>query len=104
MHWLLHVLGVDNVAGPWYGFWSGFGSDLGEAALIVGAVLGVRKGVQWVRATAERHHAERMAQQQAHHNELKHQAEKHHQQRWDQAQAHHEALREHITQLGKGKR
>ena len=37
--WLLHVLGVDNEAGHWYAFWSGFGSDLGEVAL-VGAVLG----------------------------------------------------------------
>lgn len=39
MGWLLHVLGVDNVSGRWYGFWSGFGSDLGEAALL-GAVYG----------------------------------------------------------------
>jgi hypothetical protein len=38
--WLLHVLGVDNVAGRWYAFWSGFGSDLGEAA-IVGVVAGI---------------------------------------------------------------
>lgn len=43
MTWLLHWLwvhtGTGNEAGPWYGFWSGFGSDLGEVAL-VGAVLG----------------------------------------------------------------
>lgn len=25
---LLHVLGVDNVSGQWYGFWSGFAGDL----------------------------------------------------------------------------
>jgi hypothetical protein len=37
--WLLHVLGVDDVSGRWYGFWSGFGSDISELA-IVGAVLG----------------------------------------------------------------
>lgn len=37
-HWLLHVTGADNVSGPWYGFWSGFGSDLGEAT-IIGAVI-----------------------------------------------------------------
>lgn len=37
-HWLLHVLGVDNVSGPWYGFWSGFGSDLGELAIVGGLV------------------------------------------------------------------
>ena len=36
MHWLLHVLGVDDVSGRWYGFWSGFGSDLGEVAIIGG--------------------------------------------------------------------
>lgn len=39
-HWLLHVMGVDNVSGPWYGFWSGFGSDIGELA-IVGSLLAV---------------------------------------------------------------
>jgi hypothetical protein len=38
--WLLHVLGVDDVSGRWYAFWSGFGSDLSELA-IVGAVLGL---------------------------------------------------------------
>lgn len=31
---LLHVTGADNVSGPWYGFWSGFGSDLSEIALL----------------------------------------------------------------------
>ena len=30
IHGLLHVLGVDDLGGPWYGFWSGFGSDLSE--------------------------------------------------------------------------
>lgn len=29
---LMHVLGVDDVSGPWYGFWSGIGSDLSELA------------------------------------------------------------------------
>jgi hypothetical protein len=33
----LHVLGLDNLSGRWYGFWSGIGSDLGEFA-IVGAL------------------------------------------------------------------
>ena len=37
MHLLLRVLGLDDLSGPWYGFWSGFGSDLGELA-IVGAI------------------------------------------------------------------
>lgn len=42
MGWLLHVLGVDNVAGRWYGFWSGFGSDLGEVAIVGGLASMVR--------------------------------------------------------------
>ena len=25
-----HLLGLDNASGPWYLFWSGFGSDLSE--------------------------------------------------------------------------
>lgn len=33
-HWLFHILGLDNLGGPWYGFWSGFGSDLSEVVLI----------------------------------------------------------------------
>jgi hypothetical protein len=36
--WVLHYTGSDNVSGPWYGFFSGFGSDLGEITL-VGAVV-----------------------------------------------------------------
>jgi hypothetical protein len=40
MHLILKVLGVDDLTGPWYGFWSGFGSDLTEFAL-VGALLGM---------------------------------------------------------------
>lgn len=38
LQWLLHYTGSDNVSGPWYGFWSGFGSDLGEITLL-GAIL-----------------------------------------------------------------
>lgn len=49
-HWLLHYTGSDNVSGPWYGFWSGFGSDLGEVT-IVAALYGVYKkhncGTRW---------------------------------------------------------
>lgn len=33
-HWFLHFTGSDNVSGPWYGFFSGFGSDLGEIVLL----------------------------------------------------------------------
>jgi hypothetical protein len=35
--WLAVFTGLDDLSGSWYGFWSGFGSDLGELALI-GAV------------------------------------------------------------------
>lgn len=41
--WLLHVLGVDDVSGRWYGFWSGAGSDLGELAIIGGLASVARK-------------------------------------------------------------
>ena len=40
MHWLSHFLGLDNLSGPYYGFWSGFGSDLSELA-IAGGLYGV---------------------------------------------------------------
>ena len=28
IHGLLHVLGIDNLGGYWYGWWSGFAGDL----------------------------------------------------------------------------
>lgn len=37
MHWLSHFFGLDNLSGPFYGFWSGAGSDITELALL-GAV------------------------------------------------------------------
>lgn len=40
LHGLAHVLGLDDLAGPFYGFWSGFGSDLSELALL-GAAYGL---------------------------------------------------------------
>lgn len=39
-HAFLHFLGVDDVSGRAYAFWSGCGSDLGELA-VVGALLGL---------------------------------------------------------------
>jgi hypothetical protein len=39
LHWLYWHTGT-NGTGPWYGFWSGFGSDLGEVTLL-GAILGI---------------------------------------------------------------
>jgi hypothetical protein len=37
-HWFEVHTGTVNESGPYYGFWSGFGSDLGEATLVVGRV------------------------------------------------------------------
>lgn len=34
--WLEVHTGTVNESGPYYGFWSGFGSDIGEATLIAG--------------------------------------------------------------------
>jgi hypothetical protein len=41
-HWLLHVAGITNLSGHWYGFWSGIGSDLGELAIVGGLATVVR--------------------------------------------------------------
>lgn len=43
MHWLLHFTGADDLSGPIYGFWSGFGSDLGEIAIIGGLIAIIRR-------------------------------------------------------------
>ena len=40
---LLHALGIDNTSGRWYAFWSGFGSDLGELAIVGGLLAVVRR-------------------------------------------------------------
>jgi hypothetical protein len=42
-HWLAVHTGTINESGPFYGFWSGFGSDLGEGAIAVGVYTGARK-------------------------------------------------------------
>ena len=41
-HWFMHYTGSDNPSGPWYGFWSGFGSDLTEFAILGGLIQFVR--------------------------------------------------------------
>lgn len=41
--WFLHVTGSDNTSGIYYGFWSGFGSDLGEVTLLAAIVIGFRR-------------------------------------------------------------
>lgn len=40
LHWLAVHLGIVNESGPYYGFWSGSGSDIGELALL-GGVFGL---------------------------------------------------------------
>jgi len=35
LNWLFHYTGSAG-SGPWYGFWSGFGSDIGEVVIIGG--------------------------------------------------------------------
>ena len=37
-HWLAIHTGTDNEPGPYYGFWSGFGSDLGEYVIVASLV------------------------------------------------------------------
>lgn len=41
-HWFLTVTGSNNTSGTWYGFWSGFGSDIGELVIIGGLIQLVR--------------------------------------------------------------
>lgn len=40
--WLYHWLGISGT-GPVYGFWSGFGSDIGEVAIVGGVATVVRR-------------------------------------------------------------
>lgn len=39
-HWLAVHTGTVNESGPFYGFWSGFGSDIGEVTILA-AVIGM---------------------------------------------------------------
>jgi hypothetical protein len=39
--WLAVHAGTDDLSGPWYGFWSGIGSDLAELGLIGAVATGV---------------------------------------------------------------
>ena len=45
-HWAAVHTGTVNEAGPYYGFWSGFGSDLGEATLVSAVFAGVYTGIR----------------------------------------------------------
>jgi hypothetical protein len=40
---LAHVLGVDDVSGRWYAWWSGFAGDLSSFALFGGAYALIRR-------------------------------------------------------------
>lgn len=42
IHWFFVHTGTYNESGPYYGFFSGFGSDIGELAIIGGLVALVR--------------------------------------------------------------
>ena len=37
LHWLWVYTGIDGT-GPWYGFWSGFGSDIAEFGILAAIV------------------------------------------------------------------
>lgn len=41
-HWIEVHTGTINESGPYYGFWSGFGSDISEIALFGGVLAGIR--------------------------------------------------------------
>ena len=43
LHWLAVHTGTINEGGPYYGFWSGFGSDIGEVAILGGLATVVRR-------------------------------------------------------------
>lgn len=49
MTWLAHVLGIDDVSGRWYAWWSGAGSDLGELAIVGALFATVRRHTCHVR-------------------------------------------------------
>lgn len=42
-HWLVTVLGITDESGRWYAFWSGFGSDISEVAILWGILGAYRK-------------------------------------------------------------
>ena len=43
MNWLVHVIGLDNGSGRWYLWWSGFGANFQEYALIGGIAILYRR-------------------------------------------------------------
>ena len=43
MGWLAHLFGIDDLSGPFYGFWSGIGSDIQEFAIFAAVIGAYRK-------------------------------------------------------------
>ena len=43
IEWINHFLGLDNLSGPYYGFWSGIGSDITEFGILGGLIMMYRK-------------------------------------------------------------
>ena len=41
-HWIEIHTGTVNESGPYYGFWSGFGSDLGEVTILGAVAVGLK--------------------------------------------------------------
>lgn len=58
VHWLAVHTGTINEGGPYYGFFSGFGSDLSEIAILGGLIAVVR------RHNCEVHHCWRLGRHQ----------------------------------------
>lgn len=43
MHWLAHLFGLDNLSGPFYGFWSGVAGDVQTFTLPVALYVLLRR-------------------------------------------------------------
>jgi len=83
MAWLWHLLGLDNVSGTPYAFWSGFAGDV---TVISAIVVWLRRAARHHRerlAQAARHHREQLQQQSDHHAEMKVMHERHHRRQLD---------------------
>lgn len=70
--WVLHIIGSDNLSGPWYGFWSGIA---GDTAIFSGLALVAY--TQWKRHNCEVHGCWRISRHQVgeHHVCSKHHPE-----------------------------
>lgn len=41
--WIGHTIGLDNGAGPWYLFWSGWGANFAEYGILLAVIAAARK-------------------------------------------------------------